>query len=262
MKNYICLLFLEVGFFACKTVKQPIAPSDISGTYNQSDDRSNELVLNPNSSFLYWLPDSYLGAEHGCCDTIAYGKWAFEPNNMITLSSPAKELQNLDINVQESKYEYQDTVYISVQNPLEQYLSKKDVSPREVYYTAGIMVEGEQSFLRQITETHTFSVLKFYNPKKLPLQTIHIVAYLVPAYPPIFPPPNFIDGPKIARTKTYDVKSAGSNRFSVYIPDLTVQYFQIRHLNRDFVKIVNDHQLEWDGHIFIKKTNSNHLTNK
>src|SRR5262249_26028027 len=140
-----------------------------------------------------------------CCDTISYGKWSIESNGMITLSSAEYLSKNLKAIIQESRNEYRDTIYISINNPIEKYLSQKDVMPRNVQYAVGaLVVNGDgDAFLEQVGDLRPSNKIKLYNPRKIGVAVIHIVVFVKPDYTNIFAAFEINEGVKNAMTNIY-----------------------------------------------------------
>lgn len=251
MKTFLLLATIGFIYTNCKTSRLTRLQKNVSGTYEQKDDRSIELTLHDDSTFLYFTPPGRHSA--GCCDTISYGKWSVEPNDMITLSSPEYLSKNLKAIVEESRNLYQDTIYITINNPIEKYLSGKDVIPRFIQYAVGALAVTEDAFLEQVNDLRPSNMIKLYNPKRLGIASIHVVVFVKPDYTNVFASFELNEGIRNAMTNIYITKDKKANQFNINIPDLTNEFLKYRRLNRDFVKVINGDQLEWDGHIYVKR---------
>lgn len=247
---------IVLGAAGCNVTK-PIKPqASPSGTYAERDGVNfNRLVLYPNSSFLYYSPPTgERSLELTYDDTIAYGSWSLESPGFLSLSSPDYLSKRLKIQVEQDVVDHPDTVYIKIDNPVQNYLSGWDATPRHVRYGAAVMVYD--AFLQQIDLPNPNNVIKLYNPKRMPVLDIRLVVYtLLPSYDG-FILGNYNEGLIAAETETYSVSPISNhfNHFVITIPDLTEQFLIYRRLNRDFVKIIDANQLEWDGHIFKRES--------
>lgn len=262
MMKYHAFIFLPLLLANCQakkiskyTPEFKFGSRDIAGIFTANDKKlaGVELALHDDSSFLYSIPNGRIGREWGCCDTIAYGNWAIEPNGMITLSSPDYLSKSLKVSVQEAKNEYLDTVYVRINNPIENYLSRERFARRNIQYGLGVLAGSSGIFLKQFYDPEASNFVKLYNPDKLSLVAIHVVVFAKPDYSNILAPFEINQGVQNAMTEIYDPQNRQANQFTITIPDLTDGYLNFRRLNRDFVKIISNKQLEWDGHIFIKK---------
>jgi hypothetical protein len=252
MKTIFSTFILLCAFANCKTAKPIYKSETIAGKYYQEEDNSFELILNSNSSFLYYkLPDGHRTASKlSTEDTIAYGHWALESKGWIVVSSPPSHLKPLKISVEETSNQNADTVYIKINSPLQDLL-EHSFAPTIATYAVSVLVMN--AFLEQINPSSTSNVIKLYNPKKLPVQSISLVIYPEPHYFDNLIFGNYNEGFKAGITEIYGMKTNASNQFVINIPDLTEGYLICRKLNRDFLKIINETHVEWEGHIFIRE---------
>lgn len=254
MRTVFCLSILSISLLQCMTKNHLSKIENLAGLYYQTDNKIFELVLDSNSSFLYYLPNGAWGREFGCCDTVTYGKWAYGPKGMITLTSPTFLTRRLNILVGESANSNTDTVYIIINNPIEDYLSRLGSLPRTIQYTAGLMTaDGSGSFLQPTESKKGSNILKFYNPNRAPLQYLHIIAFFKPNSSDILLDDMYNEGPKAVETDTYLIKDKFANRFDIVIPHLTFGFMRFRRVNQDYVEIINRNRLKWNGHEFIRK---------
>jgi hypothetical protein len=253
MKPYFVAIVSLCVLTECRTNSKLYNLAHLAGIYEQQDDKDNEIVLGRDSAFLYYAPEGGYNGESPYTDTIAYGKWSVEPRGWLAVSSPPYLSKKLKMNVEESTVGNLDTVYIKINSPVEDHYSEARLLPRSVAYGAAVLAHND--FLEQINLTNPSNVIKLYNPHRLPIVAIRIVAYPIPRYYD-----GYIDGPYnngliAIETETYgpkDLTSNHLNHFVIYIPSLTEEFLKFRRLNRDFIKIVNENELEWDGHLFTR----------
>jgi len=163
------------------------------------------------------------------------------------------QLKPLKISVEENSNQNADTVYIKINSPFQDLLGHS-FEPTIATYSASVLVMN--AFLEQIDPSSTSNVIKLYNPKKLPVQTISLVIYPGPHYFDNLIFGNYNEGFKAGMTEIYGVKANASNQFVINITDLTEGYLIHRKLNRDFIKVIDENHLEWDGHIFKRDSSS------
>ena len=251
MKKVILIFNLILLLSNCKSAyirgKEPINSSTYPvGDFRQQDNPSFQLTLNSDLSFLYSVPSGVYGFEGKCCDTISFGKWVIEPNNMIALSTPDYLSKKIPINVEEGFNVNLDTIYFSINNPIEELYFKDRERIRNIQYVVLVFTRDEH--LREIANIESCSnIIKLNNSRKEDIEYFQILIY----------PGSFtylLEGEiRKSETEIYFPKDHKSNQFKIYIPDLTGNFLKIRKLNRDFVKIINKDELEWDGHLFVNE---------
>ncbi len=252
MKMTFLAIVLLFAFANCKTISHVYKSKQLTGQYTPEDSSYETLVLNSNSAFLYYsLPDHHGQPGLSPSDTIAYGNWSIESNGWLAFSSPSLLLKKLKITADENSNSNADTVYIKINSPFQEDLSHHILEPKIAAYAA--CVEVMNAFLEQLYPSSTSNVIKLYNPKKLPILSISLVIYPESHYFDFFIPSNYTEGVTAGMTESYRVRNPASNQFVIIIPDLTEGFLSHRRLNRDFIKIVDENHLEWDGRIFKKK---------
>ena len=250
MKTSMHLLAILILFQNCKTRKEfmsaPINKytcNELSGIYKQGEAPFYSLTLHEDSSFLFSKPSSRQSKDHR--DTITYGTWNIESNSMLTLSSPASLSEKLQMKVEEAGNSNQDTVYIEINNPIEEWSIRNQKRTRIVKYEAMVFTT-KMDLLKKVDDTERTSI-KLYNPNGADIFSFNILIY---PGPDIYLPEDEI---RDAQTESYfPFKNKKSNQFHVEIPGLTNNFLRSRRLNRDFVKVVDKNELEWDGHLFVK----------
>jgi len=138
-----------------------------------------------------------------------------------------------------------DTLYFSITNPVEDYQRKYAPKSREVSYRISVTNKNGLSLSKDLG-TIEGSSSKLVIPHGTVPDKIEIS---------IEPHKDFGGrelGVRALMTVPYRVVNPSSNYFDISIPELTLRYLAYRRLNRDFVRIVNRHKLEWDGQIYVR----------
>ena len=220
----------------------------IEGKYFQKEQKWIELHFNGNNFvFLDTSTQEHMN-PYDCCDTISYGKWQIDPKGLIMLTS-LEELNtyHLDIEVFESRSYSQDSLYFIIENPIEDYYKKTNRKRRHIEYKIGIgsnKISFDQSFQNKRYSTNVFSIAKIDN---LNIYSFGITIIVDPE----IRLKNL--NTMIVNTLYYDIKNTESNVFKINIPDLSFNYLSYKRLNSDYLKIVNNNKLIWDGQEYIKK---------
>ncbi|MFV0505697.1 MAG: hypothetical protein ACK5L5_03160 [Bacteroidales bacterium] len=219
----------------------------LTGVYTQDEMSSIKLYI---SEELFLLEDESK-SYFNCSDTIAFGYWYLDESNvfMKLYTDPLQYASLANIAVEESsKHSSKDSIYIYIQNPIEDmYDSKKN--KRTISYK--IYVSDEYFHNLDIgSQVYHQNEIFFPKPAGFLIESIRIEVY-----PDIYSVGwRFYLSPYMIETLPYKPANPEANVFKIDIPKLTACYINSLRLQGDFVKILNDHQLEWDGKIYTKKT--------
>ena len=235
--SYFLLIF-NISYSQNDTNKQSIL-----GTYVQQDNSHIKLIFDTNS---FVLIDKNTSIEHNDyfyhLDTISYGNWDIYEKGFITLSTPKKFTEPLQMNVTEKNVSG-DSIYFRIENPIETFY-KRTGNKRKISYEL-VLPHSYYDYLFEWPSKYDTNI--FALPKKgLKLSNFAIIVY--------------IDGNirlehlkmKSIFTYTYKVKNEESNYFEIQMPDLNLQFLSLRRLNHDYIKIINPRKLLWDGKFYNK----------
>lgn len=243
-RNQLLTLYVScicISIFSCGV--KPRNKNKIEGIYLNKGNPHLEL------SFKYGrflLKDEYSQSKYtqDCCDTISYGYWQKEYGNFISLTSPEKFRSSyVDILVEEKIDSSVNDIKFIIKNGMEDYYDNARSSERyrkyelrinsdyfsklsEITYDSNIISIDKENLLVNEFEINIL-IDKKISLNNLGIEYIHAIPY--------------------------KVKNNKSNLFIIKIPDLHLSFLSHRRLNQDYVKILNDSTLFWDGDFYLKK---------
>ncbi len=248
MKRLLAILLLSFSFGT-------LMAQDIEGAYVHDEMDNIKLYLSEDLFlFMDTNENSHLSLYH-CSDTLAFGYWERDENvsSFIKLYTNPMQLASLvNMKVDEQVLESTDSTYLLIRNPIEEVhdkYNKGNEKARVLYYT--ISIETNKSKI-----DYQVNLARFYtNTIVLGLPAdVRVKNFEITAHPVSCSmgwrsnmSPNYIS------TMRYEVLNSKSNQFTINIPELTACYLSTLRLNGDFVKVLSNTQLEWDGHIYTKK---------
>lgn len=240
--KYFCLL----APFLCSCATAQFSSKDIQGIYVQKEN-SNIYLEFKGDAFAFVENQKKYEMPLYQCDTITYGNWKLDHNLIYVTSAEFLNTFFVNAQVKEKNTAQVDTLYFTIDNPVEQHYRKYKYNSksREIYYK--ISSDGVNTgFLDEIFakdfDTNQIKVLK---PKGAILDKFEIR---------IYPKANF--GRTLIRevsTLEYKIKDKSSNFFEINIPDLDYGYLSYVRLNKDLIRVMSKNELEWDGHTYSKK---------
>jgi len=153
----------------------------------------------------------------------------------------------LETSVKEQSNGQRDTLFFTLKNPIEGFYKKNGIRNRDIYYKISIYGANTGLMDNLSSQSYDNGNIKIVRPKGVILDKFSVNAY---------PKSNFGGrniGIKEIDTYEYHVKEETSNLFEVNIPGLSCEYMTYIRLNRDFVRIINNTKLEWDGFFYMKQ---------
>lgn len=242
MKLYFKTLILVLLISSCATRNNTPSAEEIKGVFYQENFRNNKLIFNKGKFYFINSSSKYTKTSK-CCDTISFGSWEKASKDFLALSSPEEyDTFFLNIVVKEEVKESSNTVF-QINNPIEKHREKFQEKFQELNYSLLINTAGGDSHYKKIDS----NIIEFNNvgditsfelviePKGV-IKLNNIYAKEITAFP--FP---------------YKVISKNSNFFEINIPELTYQYVALKRLNKDFIQVLNNETLFWDGKKYIKE---------
>ena len=229
---------------SCENFKQrsllnsKFSDNSLFGVY-LSKEKQQKIVLDKDNKF--YLITNFIPIIYPALDTITYGSWSID-NNLVVLNTSDKIMSSsLTIQVEESKRNSSDSLYIEIDNPIEKIYQKYNRgSIKDVYYEVFFepssddfnWVSGNLSnkFIFRKNNIDGFNVRILPNPQ---------ISWGSLYYTEFF-------------TRFYKVKDKKSNDFKIYIPDLRTEYIAYRRFYNDYVLILDKNRLKWDGDIYIR----------
>lgn len=235
----VCLLI-----FGCGTYKN--ITDSIYGKYVQVNEPSKSLNFF-DGNFVY-IDDGQDGshlANYRCCDTISKGEFVIDDlRGLVELSSPvyfSKNTLNVEVIEKEDNTKPDSLVFI-FDNPI----SNENEYHKELTYSIEIFSE-EVSKLKKSDEAMV--VFDRVNDLKTILISVYPKSDILLS--------NFGTN-KIDLVKGYNnVINPNSNTFIIKTSDLNYEFLNHKRLVMDYVKIVDNKTLQWDGKKYIKEDSGN-----
>jgi hypothetical protein len=250
MRNKI-VLFL-IGSIVLSLVD--IQAQNVTGTYVQDEMKNIKLHF---SEDLFLFEDDFNythSAPYNCSDTLAFGYWELDDNQsfMKLYTNPIQYSSLVNMEVEETTCGSPDSIYLDIQNPIEEDFvkyNKGNEQARIIYYRINIETKDAKLDYEVNIQKYYSNEIAFKSPKNNVVKSIELTVY----------PKNYDIGwrsnmpPYFVYTLTYEPQNAKANLFKINMPELTRCYLCTLRLNGDFIKILNNYQLEWDGHIYTKE---------
>jgi hypothetical protein len=208
--------------------------------YNCDDLLGYRLVLTDNT--FAWVRS---GNFHTCCDTLALGTWQHEAPGFISLSSPDTTLNiELGVLVQEDQRVPSDSVVFLVDNPIEENKRRLGQESADLVRYEINLELADGSFIQ--LKSQGLNVLVAHLPIRAKIN--RFMLYIMPGCGNWFEftPFNYLGTPE------YQVADPNTNRFKIVIPSLTYGYWGRKRLKTDYVKVLDENTLLWDGKKYVR----------
>jgi hypothetical protein len=249
MKNKIILFAICFVIF-CDT---DLMAQKIEGTYVQDELENIKLHFSEDLFLFNDVANYSHSAPYNCSDTLAFGYWELDGSqSFIKLyTNPLQHASLVSMQVEETFGESTDSIYLHIRNPVERNFvkyNKENEKARIIYYRINIESKDARLDYEVNTQKYYSNGIVFRAPHNGGIKSIELSVY----------PKKYDTGwrsnmpPYFVYTLSYEPKNAKANIFNINMPNLTGCYLCTLRLNGDFIKILNDHQLEWDGHIYTK----------
>ncbi|WP_158655091.1 hypothetical protein [Flavivirga eckloniae] len=240
MKKAIVFLVLIINsfHFSCKSAKNNF--NSLSGDFINSKDNLKLTLIN-NNYFLQNISSESDIANYKCCDTISYGYYSFDTKTrFVTLNSSRDfDVNDLNFNVKESINKNQDSLVFKFLNPIENHYIKFKEKSREINYSIQILgskplyISSDKNPLVVNNIERIDEVQFFIRPKNdIPLKNL---------------------GMNELVTQSYRLVNPNSNQFDIDFPGLDYEFINFKRLNHEYIKVVNENLLIWDGIEYYKK---------
>jgi len=223
------------------TPSKNISINNFNGIYINSGDQNEKLILKENS-FLQIREDKKRDlALFKCCDTLSYGNIEYSSKDFLLTLTSVKYLNDefLNFNVEESQVINQDSVKFIFTNPIENHYKRFNESYRELLYSVEIVNSDFQD------------IISDKNPIVISSDN-EIKEFQIKIYPKYDIPLYQLETREV-KLKTYKVVNSKANVFKINIPKLDYGYFSFKRLKGDYIKVVNENKLIWDGKTYIRK---------
>ncbi len=243
-KNGFILLscFIANMFCLAQTSKR------INGLFYWENDTSVKLIIK-NGKFAYIDSRKIGHLATPCCDTLAYGYITFENNEYLKLEGDSSlNPMFISMNVVERKIKDSDSVFFSIQNPIEKEYEKFNSKGSDLIYK--LLVEADSKsidYFKENNQPFENGNIQFYNPEKRSIDNFSIT----------IEPKNSIYVKNLSvrelNTLTYYVKNKESNFFEINMPQLSYGFISYKRIHGEFAKFKNGDEIIWDNKKFVKK---------
>jgi hypothetical protein len=230
--------------FLCSCASAQFSSKDIQGVYVQKENTNIYLEFK-GDAFAFVEDQKKYEMPLYQCDTITYGNWKLD-RNLIYVSSP-RFLSTFFVNAQvkEKSAAHGDTLYFTIDNPVERHCRENKYKTCDVSYNVAIYLTDSDILDNIFKEGYYSNFIKIPKPKGAMPDKFEVH---------IYPKANF--GRTLIRevsTLEYKIKDKSSNFFEINIPELDYGYLSYVRLNKDIIRVMSKNELEWDGHTYSKK---------
>lgn len=242
MRAIIIILILFI-MFACGKRQSPLfikqyQKKEITGTYHSN--KYNKFLRFTETSYVYFEKESHL-ATWTCCDTISFGTWLIDGPNLINLSSSFNMgLVDVPCNIKEALNDNIDNqLCFKINGLIEKFHKKHTYNKRGVTYILSLYGK----FWHKDIPFKDSSIC-IREEKKVEKIRISMVVN-----------ENFSGrqiGLKQFTSSIYLIRGEESNLFEINIP-VGYDYLTYLRLKEDYIKIIDNKRLKWNGEIYIKK---------
>ncbi|RBA27741.1 hypothetical protein [Flavobacterium tibetense] len=248
MKTVIKILVpFSILFINCKSTEKfngnEISIHDI---YYAIGDERKEIHFKENT---FTFLDKFSGKDfsyYNCCDTLSKGSFKIINNSIIELTS-INDFNSgfLDFNIKEKTTNNLDTLYIKITNPIEKKYNSK--TKRELKYMLQLGT-NDKELNRYFTYTEiNNNLLKIPISNSFEIYDIELTIYVEP----------FISVKEkninVINTFNQKIKNKKSNKIEIDVPELTYNYINFRRLKMDYIRVVSENKLIFDGIEYLKK---------
>jgi hypothetical protein len=211
-------------------------------TYNQLDLQHKEsITINNNGVFSITLDNSFIYRES---HLIAEGTWKRDKNILI-LQSVLKSIDNTAFTkklVEEGMHGSADSLYIFINNEVENNIREKKIKNRHINYYLSIR-SSDRDFNFKYSD-------KIYHTDKIILErTASPRSFYFVVVPDSYAYPGPINL-QMALTEDYRVKDQSSNYFKITLPEITYDFISQRRMEGELMLIKDRNTIFWDGKYF------------
>ncbi len=243
MKKLKYLLFISLMNLCCKSIEDKY----LFGNYLQDNDKNTVMIFTKNDFVIKERQKQLHMPVFSCCDTITYGVWSFlNKPKLIKIDNQSSLNSLVNLQVVEKNSSTKDSIYIYINNPIEDYYKKYRIDLRDICYYIELD-SGDSRFDLSVAHIYENNFIKLSNPNKYKIKSIQVF---------IYPKNNFVGrniGERLFMTPIYNIKNIESNAIDINIPNLTYQYMTYIRLKEDFIRVIDRRHLEWNGDTYTKK---------
>lgn len=200
----------------------------------------NKVIFKSDGTFDFFTPSYDLLSLDSM--TLSYGTWKIE-DNLIEISSNPKLFDNqFKVEVKESFSGSKDSIYIYVENEELGGMYVNEVFKPYILYEAYIhFYDSYYKSKRGITSDVFSRKTKVYPEENFQIQKIELGIY-----------PNIMSLPRnaeveYAETISYKIKNNQNNTFHIRIVDFHYNHFSFKRYIGEYIKIIDEDTLIWDG---------------
>lgn len=205
---------------------------------------TNRYLIELNNGY-YLIKDKF-SENYLCCDSLSWGNYEkIKNNNFIKLTSEESILEKyIDFNVVENIKKSSDTIYININNPIEErYKSYRD-NKREIYYKIVLFSNKSHFDSKLYSQKWNQNQIKFSIPKDYKIEYFYIEIFVEDD----IMLPNRIYN-KFS-TFDYKLQDNKSNYFEINMEDLNYNFLNFLRLNDEYLKI-DRKKIIWRGEEFL-----------
>lgn len=235
MKN-IYLLLIVITCYSCAVFRNSNNQIILDKWYTV-DAGQDDIMFKSDGTFLF-LPSSF---DESGIDTLSYGTWKVD-NDFIEITSDSKFFNRIfDAEVKESFSDSKDSIYVYVEDADVGSWDAVETYPYLVFEVGFTTTDKKNRFenyfhsdvIKDMAKIHVFDSLNFPEIK-------------IQIYPNIRNYPRKINT-EYAHVFSFKRASNSVNTFHVKILDFDYKYFAYNRFNKEYIKIVNQDTLLWDG---------------
>ncbi|TKG88016.1 hypothetical protein EYV94_27700 [Puteibacter caeruleilacunae] len=225
-----------------------VSAQKLSGMYVQDEMENIKLHLSEDLFLFEDDANDEYSAPYNCKDTLAFGYWKLDDSKSFLklYTNPIQYAGFVNSSVEETVGACKDSIYLYIENPIETNYAKNNERSEDkglIFYRINIETNDAVFDYEVNTKVYRLNTIVIKAPEKGGVRNIEISIH----------PMNYSSGwrynmpPYFVQTLPYEPMNRNANIFKICIPELTVCYMSSLRLNGDFVKILNEHQLEWNG---------------
>jgi|GEM_PF-2751787 len=234
-KNILQISIYSFLFISCSTTK-----NSLKGRFETNHEIKDILDLKENG-FVY----TRLQKTDRTIDTIAFGDWRCK-NGVIELTSPDSVTHPLFYLEVDEFTKDNDTIYIYIDNKLEREFKKDSSNRRGIKYKITIYSNNNSFDEDSYFKEYNTNIIKLPKPDRIVIEKLE-----VSVVPVTYGYSKNIELGEITSLEYY-VADSNKNIFYITIPSLSSLFFKMLRLNSDYVKVIDENKLRWDGKEYIK----------
>lgn len=180
------------------------------------------------------------------CDTISFGKWRKQSNQLIKLNSAPEFNSNIVFidSIEQIQKNSPDSIYIEIKTPIEEDYLHQDL----LKYDLVINYVGESDINRNLQ--NTYNIFVFSKPfSKLKLYSAFLEIYYTK---PLYSYKGEYLGLTSVIVDEFDFPQGKGNYYIINLSELNRCYFEYARLNESIVEIKNN-TLFWRGETFVRE---------